>query len=450
MNILFFDFETTKAPLHLPWIPGSFAVSLEMHSTSYGDSTFIINHKDHIPESIYELKRKIQEQVDRADLIVAFNLKFDLHWLRKMGIDFSKVRFYDPMIAEYILSGQTMFGAFLSMDSVAAKYGVEQKLAMVKQWWDNGYETDEIPLDILIPYGKQDIVVLKSVYYKQQAVLKQQLTDGLIIPQRKLIALRCESLRVSEDIEWNGMLIDTELTQGYSDSYGATYTQLDTDLNLLIRKTLAMPNDVMLNLGSGDHLSAVLFGGVIKYEFVENVIKTRKVKDLEIVTKTLKSGVVKKYQRVVMVPEQYEGTRKSIGLFETKGFQFKPGKGTETAKEGYWQTNKDQMFSLPRNTQDQKDLLAGTAQLSNIKKMKGTYFDGLLNKQIEGLVHPSVNETITKTGRYSSSEPNLQNVPRGTTSPIKECFISRYEKDPALDNKKADTIIIHDFIEEAA
>lgn len=48
-----------------------------------------------------------------------------------------------------------------------------------------------------------------------------------------------------------------------------------------------------------------------------------------------------------------------------------------------------------------------------LMKMKSTYADGLLNlvDKVTSRIHTSFNQTITATGRISSTEPNLQNIP---------------------------------------
>ena len=49
------------------------------------------------------------------------------------------------------------------------------------------------------------------------------------------------------------------------------------------------------------------------------------------------------------------------------------------------------------------------------KKLKSTYVEGLLEKMNRGRLHPSFHLHRTSTGRLSSSEPNLQNIPRDSS-----------------------------------
>lgn len=61
-----------------------------------------------------------------------------------------------------------------------------------------------------------------------------------------------------------------------------------------------------------------------------------------------------------------------------------------------------------------------------LAKIKSTYIDALPRMRAnDGLVHSSFNETVTTTGRLSSSDPNLQNIPVRTDfgRQIRECFV---------------------------
>ena len=61
-------------------------------------------------------------------------------------------------------------------------------------------------------------------------------------------------------------------------------------------------------------------------------------------------------------------------------------------------------------------------QWSETQKLKSTYVDGLLPKLYKGRLHPSFNLHRTATGRLSSSNPNLQNIPRDSS--IRSLFVA--------------------------
>ena len=49
---------------------------------------------------------------------------------------------------------------------------------------------------------------------------------------------------------------------------------------------------------------------------------------------------------------------------------------------------------------------------NKLNKIKGTYIEGILDRQIDGIVYTSMLQFGTTSGRYSSTAPNLQNLPR--------------------------------------
>ena len=105
-------------------------------------------------------------------------------------------------------------------------------------------------------------------------------------------------------------------------------------------------------------------------------------------------------------------------LFHSLGL--KPGKKTKT---GY-STEVSVLEELAQTHELPKEIL----DYRSLSKLKSTYTDVLPNliHPVTGRIHTSFNQTVTATGRLSSSEPNLQNIPiRGEWGRrIRETFIA--------------------------
>lgn len=95
---------------------------------------------------------------------------------------------------------------------------------------------------------------------------------------------------------------------------------------------------------------------------------------------------------------------KQLGKALFEDLELPHGKKTKTG----WSTNADVLEKLRHDHPVVDKLL----QYRSLAKLKSTYCDGLV-KQIEadGRIHSTFNQTETRTGRISSSEPNLQNIP---------------------------------------
>lgn len=77
-------------------------------------------------------------------------------------------------------------------------------------------------------------------------------------------------------------------------------------------------------------------------------------------------------------------------------------------KNGY-STNADVLEKLVLH----HEIIAPILEYRKYTKLKSTYCDGLSKtiSPIDGRIHSSFNQTVTATGRISSTEPNLQNIP---------------------------------------
>lgn len=75
-----------------------------------------------------------------------------------------------------------------------------------------------------------------------------------------------------------------------------------------------------------------------------------------------------------------------------------------------------------KSLQHKHEVVPQLLKWAELKKLKSTYVDGLLPKLYKNRLHPSFHLHRTATGRLSSSDPNLQNIPR--TSNIRKLFVA--------------------------
>ena len=69
--------------------------------------------------------------------------------------------------------------------------------------------------------------------------------------------------------------------------------------------------------------------------------------------------------------------------------------------------------SVLEELSEQHEIVAKILEFRQLTKLKGTYVDALpsLINPRDGLIHTSYNQTVAATGRLSSTDPNLQNIP---------------------------------------
>ena len=94
-------------------------------------------------------------------------------------------------------------------------------------------------------------------------------------------------------------------------------------------------------------------------------------------------------------------------------------------KTGQYQTGEDVLLSLAAKSDIVRDIL----DYRQLQKLKSTYVDALplMVNQKTGRVHTSYNQAVAATGRLSSTNPNLQNIPIRTERgrEVRKAFIPR-------------------------
>ena len=353
----------------------------------YNGRNYIPNLIEYNDEPYGSKLEEIQKVIDDADLLVFFNAKFDLHWLARYGIKFYNKKLWDCQYAHFCLTGQGL--RMPSLDGVLTYYGLPLKYDTVKlDFWEKGIDTPSIPLAILEPYLEQDCVSTWNVFQRQIEDLKDK-------PQlKKLIWWGCQDILVTQEMEWCGLKLDIDKSLKLGEECLEKIRTIDVELQAIYGN----PN---VNWNSGDHLSAVLYGGKLKY------------KGRETVCRVLKSGKQTFHDRDAIKEE-------------TLPTLVEPLKGSALKKEGYYSTDEGTLRTL-KAFGKAKQIIALTLERSKIDTQVGTYYYGIpkLYKEkdwTDSILHGQLNHCVAKTGRLSSSSPNQQNF----TKEIQQCLISRF------------------------
>jgi DNA polymerase I-like protein with 3'-5' exonuclease and polymerase domains len=267
------------------------------------------------------------------------------------------------------------------------------KLDVVKEeYWDKGLDTDEVPYDILCEYLVQDLETTESVFYKLSEMLANSSYE-----MQKLVKMSNLDLIVLQDIERNGLLVNIDKCIKEGDS-------IAEELEIIDSKFKTMAGHEWFNTNSGEHLSALLYGGVITH--VEKVPYTFHYKD----------------------GRTAEKLRNQEVEYTFKGF-FKPLEGSELEKEGFYSTGQPTLVALAEKAKEPyKSILNLLLHRAKIEKRRSTYYHGY-PKNIDtygwtdNILHTSYNQCVAETGRLSSTKPNVQNI----EDKVKEVFVTRFK-----------------------
>ena len=321
-----------------------------------------------------------------AELVIGFNIKYDLHWLRRYIPSLPRKPVFDCQLAQFILNAQA--SSYPSLNDVLCHYALHPKDDRIKhEYWDQGRSTLEVPVELLREYNEGDCRGTHNIYLRQRQLLKGN--------QEVLFRLHCDDLLVLQEMEFNGLLYDSDESLRLAGEIGEQLKDLYDELR-------PFGNDRAVNWNSPKQCSAVLYGGSIAFKVRE---KTER---------TLKSG------------EQKFGER--WGELEVAYPRLvDPIEGTEL-QDGSYKTDEATLRSLAGGSKETKGLIKLILKVSELDKLKGTYYEGMpkiIDKMEwpKNTIHANISQCVARTGRTASSKPNAQNMdPR-----LKPLFYSRYE-----------------------
>jgi DNA polymerase I-like protein with 3'-5' exonuclease and polymerase domains len=188
---------------------------------------------------------------------------------------------------------------------------------------------------------------------------------------------------VLQEIEYNGLKFDELECLKQAE-------ELSKEIQELRASLFSSHSIPEFNTESGDHLSALLYGGVIVIPYKE-------------IVGVYKTGDKKGQDKYGWKDKTYHMPR-----------LVNPLPKSELKKAGYWQTGADILKSLkPKG--EAKKIVDTILELAKLEKIVSTYYLGLpaLREKMnwsEGMLHGNLNQCVARTGRLSSTKPNLQNI----------------------------------------
>lgn len=325
------------------------------------------------------LRRSLECPTDT--LIVGHNIKFDLQYAYKSTRSWTSSPVWDTSVAHYMMTGQTK--KMPSLNEVAEFYGLGAKTDEVKDLWDMGVKTEDIEVDVLIPYLRQDVHLTERVYLAQQKRLED------------MPWLRDHILRVSSSscflgaCETNGLPIDGGKL--YMQSNVVKHEMDEAKLNLYKyaeeRYKIVSDRDLW-DPTTPSNLGKLLFDLPITIE------------DYEPAGRILKSGKVASRRRKLEF--KYDPPADPLHLKLT-------ALPIPKTASGAIQTSEELLDTMEAI---RPELVGYIKTYRGMSKLHGTYmvptqdFYSAAKK-----LHPSFHITTTNTGRSSSSGPNAQQIP---------------------------------------
>ena len=319
---------------------------------------------------------------DESLLKVGHNVKYDLVVMARHGV---RVRgpIFDTMVAHYLLNPE----ASHKLDDVASFHlnYRPQPITDLIGTGKNALSMRDVPVEDVGPYACEDAdVALRLVPVLRDKLREMDAEDdgegGLRGGGRLLeIAETMEFPLVSvlADMEMAGVKIDETVLADIRVGLDRTLVELEARVFDLAGRTFL--------IGSTQQLGEVLFNPVPTDD--ERAAAAAWQAEMESAASTKTKKQLKE-----------EAPTFGLGL--------KPLSKTATGRPS---TDENAMTELAK----EHDLPATVLDWRKVSKLKSTYVDRLpeLIHPDTGRVHTDFNQTVTATGRLSSSSPNLQNIP---------------------------------------
>jgi len=424
-------------------------VQVGMVNADNHDEIHIVNiDHDEAKDTSGAGRKLVQDILDITTLLIMHNAQHDLMWLWESGFKYDGL-IYDTMLAEYILDrGQR---SELNLGACAERRKLEvQKDDTLKRYFKEGYNTNEIPLDELSFYLRCDILSTSWLFHSIEADYAKPESESLTII-RDTTFTTCKTLT---RMYMSGIKVDLQELERVRELFESEKAEIEDRLQKKVRQLMG---DTPVNLNSREQMSQVVFSRrmINKKEWVDLFNFTSTVDDYKDAVKANSELI---YRTKAFTCPTCEGQGKT---YKTKkdGTRFAtPNRCKDCDTRGFQLTETKQVaglrFSAPSKSwvsadgfstgKDNLEILAATARNNNMKEAESflndlkrlsavssylsSFVDGISNfTKHDGFLHVGLTQHITATGRFSGRNPNMQNMPRGGTFPVKRVFVSRWD-----------------------
>ncbi len=397
-----FDFETYGVN---PFKEDFRVVSMSLSFQQGSSYVLLLDHPEGLPEEcIKKVFENFNDEVfGNPDIIkIGQNIKFDMHCAANMGVDKFYGRFHDTMVMGHLLDENTPN----RMEYFIRQYypgfaGYEKRLPSM-DW-------DKVPVRDLVDYSGLDSDLALRLYWVFTDLLLQD--KRLYNYFRNLAA---PATKVLFKMERRGMLVNKEfLINSIEEVEGLIDEQMDElDSYPQVKKYKRYLGRVEAE------------NQMVKHQKVIDKLKDRrdayfKETDPKIKKKLQLTSLQEEklndagdYKRkfdegyVANVDVNFNSQKQLVTLMYTdKGFNLKPHKDWDG--NPIYSTNKD----ILEYVKDKSGFLDSIKIYRQLSKINSTYLKPILKlMDKDHKIHTKFNQHITKTGRLSSSDPNLQNV----------------------------------------
>ena len=391
----------------------------------------------------------LQDLLNDATILIGHNIVHDLMWIWECGFDYTGAVF-DTMLGEYVLQrGQKQP---LSLEACAERYNLNtKKQDTLKEYFKKGTGVDEIPHEELSEYLSADLHATQElsdeIYRKLNTVEYSGLMTTVTLTNQVAITLA--------RIYQRGFSVDVDALDKVRKEFEQERKDLRVSLNGQVSKLMG---DIQINLNSPEQLSWVIYSRKPrdKAMWANNFESYMSNTDFRNKTKQHSKVLYKQHashcveckgwgeiRKVKKDGTPYTNPTKCKNcngdghtftdiVDSVAGLKFNAPNSKWVSANGF-STSKTQLEVLEgvarqRGMKEAESFSHDVRRLSAVETYLSSFVDGI-NTYLkpDGKLHVRLLQHRTSTGRFSGADPNMQNMPRGGTFPVKKVFVSRWK-----------------------